>query len=182
MLSWWKKYLSSAHLWEVGPSEVQPRIPFWELSIWNFQINEQSLLFLEHNQRKGSGSDLCIVFSKWIMKYWVGAGIRTRISSLAVLPYQFKVLPPKAWSRCLRNSKKKANLCDMLENFLVNSPRLHFQLQKFLKWMQLPSASQPSVGFSFKILSSILSKCFALTATYSRVSEVYHLLQDKLTF
>lgn len=68
----------------------------------------------------------------------------------------------------------------MLENFLANSPRFHFQLQKFLKQMSFPTAQQPS----FKILSRILSKycsnknfknklnCFILHKKYKKSSHL----------
>lgn len=115
------------------------------------------------------------------MKYRVEAGIMSHISSLAVLSYWCRDLSPKAWRRCLRNIKKNANFCDMPENFLPNSPKLYFQLKKIWNGCDFHLIATFS-RFHFKILSSTPSKHFALTATYSRDSQIYHLLKEEPSF
>lgn len=116
------------------------------------------------------------------MKYRVEAGIMSHISSLAVLSYWCRDLSPKAWRRCLRNIKKNANFCDMLEIFFPNSPKLYFQLKKKSEMDVISTWLTTFSRFHFKVLSSTPSKHFALTATYSRDSQIYHLLKEEPSF
>lgn len=66
-----------------------------------------------------------------------------------------------------------------LKNLFPNSPKLYFQLHKKSEMDVVSTRFAALSRFHFKILSSTSSKLFALTATYSRDSQIYHLLKEE---